>query len=159
MHITPYPYPIERDLPGYIAFLAKPLISSFQTQARSLDEISIITLRYGSNPPLFRSWHELTLSKDNVGLHAFMERSHKRVVTHRGIWTSSSVNRCWPSAAKLFLVSGPIGTHNHIFILSRILNVLKRGLLLEQGGDYYWSLPLYRGVTQVAPASVGMHNH
>jgi hypothetical protein len=38
---------------------------------------------------------------------------------------SSPVNCCWPSPAQSFLVSGPVGTHDHIFVLSRLLHIFK----------------------------------
>jgi hypothetical protein len=45
---------------------------------------------------------------------------------------SSPVNSCWSSPAQSFLVSGPVGTHDHIFVFSRLLSVLKWGYLLEE---------------------------
>jgi hypothetical protein len=49
---------------------------------------------------------------------------------------SSPVNCCWPSPVELFLVLGPVGTYYHtrVFILSRLLRVLKWGLSLTRGG-------------------------
>jgi hypothetical protein len=38
---------------------------------------------------------------------------------------------CWSSPAQLFLVSGPVGTHDQIFVLSRLLRVLKWGPLFD----------------------------
>jgi hypothetical protein len=35
-------------------------------------------------------------------------------------------------ASTIVLVSGPVGTHDHIFVLSRLLRVLKRGLLIDE---------------------------
>jgi hypothetical protein len=36
------------------------------------------------------------------------------------------------SPAQSFLVSGPVGTHDHIFVLPQILRVLKWGLLFDE---------------------------
>jgi hypothetical protein len=46
--------------------------------------------------------------------------------------THSPANCCWPSPAQSILVSGPIGTRDHIFVLSRLLCVLKWGLLFAE---------------------------
>jgi hypothetical protein len=65
---------------------------------------------------------------------------------------SSPVNCWWPSSAQSFLFASPFGTRAHIFVLSRLLRVLKwGGSHLRRGEEfnYYWSLPLYCGVTAV----------
>jgi hypothetical protein len=40
----------------------------------------------------------------------------------------SPVNCWWPLPAQSFLVSAPVGTHDHIFVFRRLLRVLKWGL-------------------------------
>jgi hypothetical protein len=47
----------------------------------------------------------------------------------------SPANCSWPSPAQSLLASGPVGTHNHIFVLSRLLRVLKWGLLFDERRD------------------------
>jgi hypothetical protein len=49
-----------------------------------------------------------------------------------------------PSPSHSFLVSGPVGTQDYIFVLFIPLRVLKWGLLYRS--SYYWSLPFYCGV-------------
>jgi hypothetical protein len=44
----------------------------------------------------------------------------------------SSVNCCWSPPAQSFLVSGPVGTQDHIFVLSRPLRGFKWGLLFDE---------------------------
>jgi hypothetical protein len=44
----------------------------------------------------------------------------------------SPVNCCWFLPAQLFLASGPVGTHDHIFVLSRLLRSMKWCLLYEE---------------------------
>jgi hypothetical protein len=61
---------------------------------------------------------------------------------------SGTVNFCWASSAQSFLVSDPVGTHNHVFTLSRLLRVLKWGLRFDERRGlttYYWSLRLHWG--------------
>jgi hypothetical protein len=57
------------------------------------------------------------------------------------------VNCCWPSPAHSILVSGPIGTYDQMFILSKTFTCFAMGPPLgrEGGGvsDYYRSRPLY----------------
>jgi hypothetical protein len=50
-------------------------------------------------------------------------------------------------ASQSFFVSGPVGTHDHIFVLSKTFTCFEIGppLQREEGSDYYWSLPLYWG--------------
>jgi hypothetical protein len=62
---------------------------------------------------------------------------------------SSPVNCCWPSPAQSFLVSGPIGTHDRIFVLSRLTRVLKWDLFFDEstGLTTTGHSPLYWGVT------------
>jgi hypothetical protein len=49
------------------------------------------------------------------------------------------VNSCSPKPAHLFLVSGPVATHDHIFVLFRLLCAFKWGLLFSKRTlDYYW---------------------
>jgi hypothetical protein len=45
---------------------------------------------------------------------------------------SSTVNCCWSSPAQSFLASGLVGIHDHIFVPSRLLCVLKWGLIFEE---------------------------
>jgi hypothetical protein len=45
---------------------------------------------------------------------------------------TSQVNFCWPSPPESFLVSGPLGTHVHIFVPSQLLRVLKCDILFEE---------------------------
>jgi hypothetical protein len=45
-----------------------------------------------------------------------------------GMPVQSILVNCWQS----FSVSAPFGTHDHIFILYRLLRVLKRGLLFDE---------------------------
>jgi hypothetical protein len=40
---------------------------------------------------------------------------------------SRAVICCWPSPAQSFLVSGPYGTHYHIFVLSKFICVFRNG--------------------------------
>jgi hypothetical protein len=42
------------------------------------------------------------------------------------------VNFCWSSSAQPFLVSGPLGAHDHIFVLSLLLYIFKLGLFFDQ---------------------------
>jgi hypothetical protein len=48
---------------------------------------------------------------------------------------SSSVNCCWVSPAQSFLVSGPVGIDEHIFVLSGFLSVLKWDLPVDERRD------------------------
>jgi hypothetical protein len=45
---------------------------------------------------------------------------------------SSPANCSWSPTAQSFLVSGPVGTHDHTVVLFRLLSVLKRGLLFDE---------------------------
>jgi hypothetical protein len=47
-------------------------------------------------------------------------------------YLSSPVNFCRPLPVQSFLVSGPLGTQDHIFVLPRLLSVLKLGLLFDE---------------------------
>jgi hypothetical protein len=48
------------------------------------------------------------------------------------IISASLANFRWSSSAQSMLVSDPVGTHDHIFALSKTLYVLKWGLLLDK---------------------------
>jgi hypothetical protein len=43
-----------------------------------------------------------------------------------------AVNYCWSSPAKSTLFSGMVGTDDHIFVLSRLLRVLKWCLFFDE---------------------------
>jgi hypothetical protein len=61
---------------------------------------------------------------------------------------SKSVNCCWSSPAQSFLVSGPVGIHCHILLLSRLSRVCNGASSSTWG--VFWLLlvtPLYWGVT------------
>jgi hypothetical protein len=45
---------------------------------------------------------------------------------------SSPINCCWPSSAQSFLVSVSVEAHGHNFVISRLLRVLKWGLLFDE---------------------------
>jgi hypothetical protein len=61
--------------------------------------------------------------------------STRRATVLSVILLSRAVICCWPSSAQLFLVSGPVGTHNHIFVFfPRHLIVLKRDSSSIKGG-------------------------
>jgi hypothetical protein len=49
---------------------------------------------------------------------------------------SRAVICCWPSLAQSFLVLGPVGTHDHIFVLTKIFVCFetRHSLRREQGG-------------------------
>jgi hypothetical protein len=57
------------------------------------------------------------------------------------------IDCCWPSPALLLLISGPVGTHNQVFVLSKTFTCFEMEPLLqrEEGSDYYWSPPLLGG--------------
>jgi hypothetical protein len=66
---------------------------------------------------------------------------------------SSPVYCCWPSPAESFLISGPDGTQNHIFVLLKTLKCFeigpifdgRRGLTITGHSPFHWgttSLPL-----------------
>jgi hypothetical protein len=57
------------------------------------------------------------------------------------------VNCYWSSPAQSVLVSGPVGPHDHIFVLCKTFTCFEMGppLRREAGSDYYWSLPLHWG--------------
>jgi hypothetical protein len=68
--------------------------------------------------------------------------STRRAVVLTVIILSRAVICCWPSSAQLFLVSGPVGTHDCIFVsFPRYLRVLKRDFLFdERWGKSSWRL-------------------
>jgi hypothetical protein len=64
----------------------------------------------------------------------------------------SPVNCRWSSPAQPFLVSGPVGTHDHIFVLFRILCVLKWGLIFDKKGLTTASHSPYTGEWHCCPS-------
>jgi hypothetical protein len=52
--------------------------------------------------------------------------------THSFSPSSSSVNYGWSSPAQSFLASSSVGNHDHIFVLSRLLRILKWGFLFVE---------------------------
>jgi hypothetical protein len=67
-----------------------------------------------------------------------------------------SVSRlnCWSSSAQSVLVSAPIGTHGHIFVLSTISRVSKWGFLFDGSVWLLLVTPRLLGVTRVATHSL-----
>jgi hypothetical protein len=64
---------------------------------------------------------------------------------------SSSVKCCWSSSAQSFLFWGSVETHDHIFVLYRVLHILKwdlpsdqrRGPTLTGHSSSYWWVTLW----------------
>jgi hypothetical protein len=67
---------------------------------------------------------------------------------HTGVSSVGQMNCCWPSLAQLILVSGPVGIHTRIFVLSQTFKCFETEspLRRQERSDYYWSLPLYWGL-------------
>jgi hypothetical protein len=106
-------------------------------------------------------------SQDKRSLGGFKPRTSRiwsNIANHSSV---TQVNCCSPSLAQLILVSGPVGTHEYIFVLSKTSTCFEMGppLRREEGSDYYWSLPFYwewpkRAIhTLTDPLNKGKHNY
>jgi hypothetical protein len=96
-------------------------------------------------PPLWRGERSVFLCRRYVCCTVVSARvytsCHGVPVTMDSVHPSfCPVNCCWPFPALSFLASGPVGTHSHIIVLSRLVRILKEGLRSEEGSGYYWSL-------------------
>jgi hypothetical protein len=103
----------------------------------------------GVIPPLphMSSWHNVELIKhrDNFTFYQSIFRlTNFRTIYYRG---SGRVNCCWSSPVRSVLVSASVRTHDHILVLSKTFMCFEMGppLRREEGSDYYWLLPLWRG--------------
>jgi hypothetical protein len=67
---------------------------------------------------------------------------------------------CWPSPAQWIFVSGSVGTHDHMFVLSSHLRILKWGLFFdERRGQLLLVTPSYWGWLKRTHSHTHTHTH